>query len=261
MRYPFLIGCLLTAVQCWSFVCGNPAQPGLMTKGLVPFKTEVWALRVAFLDDYMYSQHIHGEFEVGTTEEKPPVASLSSETAQLTLSFQRRLDIYGLLGSSTLQMDEEVFSRRQFSWGIGAKAIVFELDCFRIGADLKYFQTEQKPLFLVSSGLALDIESNLMLKYREYQGSFGMSYQSGIFCPYINGTYINTKIDPNQYGFLVNVPGFEEPMDASIRSFVGTNAWGMAVGATLVMGEKGTLAVESRFFNQNGINASLEIKF
>jgi hypothetical protein len=35
----------------------------------------------------------------------------------------------------------------------------------------------------------------------------------------------------------------------------------MAVGATLVMGDKGTLSVESRFFNQNGINASLEIKF
>jgi hypothetical protein len=262
MRLSFLaIYFLAAAAESWSFVCGNPAQPDLLSKGVVPFKNKVWSLRVAFLDDYVYSHHFNGEFEVGPVEEKPPVLSLASETAQITLNYARRLDLYGLVGSSKMQMDQEVFARRQFSWGLGAKAVVFELDCFRIGADLKYFQSNQKPLFLVSSGLALDIESDLMLFYREYQGSFGLSYQSGIFCPYINGTYINAKIEPNQYGFLVHVPGFEEPMDASIRSFSGSNAWGMAVGASLVMGEKGTLSVESRFFNQNGINASLEIKF
>ncbi len=261
MRLCFLAIYFLAAAQSWAFVCGNPAQPDLMPKGVVPFKNKVWSLRVAFLDDYVYSQHFNGEFDIGPVEEKPPSVSIASETAQITLNYAQRLDIYGLVGSSKLQMDQEVFARRQFSWGLGAKAIAFELNCFRIGADFKYFQSDQKPLFLVSSGLALEIESDLMLFYREYQGSFGLSYQSGIFCPYINGTYINSKINPNQYGFLVLVPGVEEPMDATIRSFAGINAWGMAVGATLVMGEKGTLSVESRFLNQNGINASLEIKF
>jgi hypothetical protein len=249
------------AASAWPFACGNPAQPGLMQTGIVPFKNKVWSLRAAFLDDYVYAQHFSGEFEVEGVEEKPPVVSLSSEIAQITLNYNHRLDIYGLVGSSKLQMDQEVYTRRQLAWGIGAKAVVFEIDCFRIGADFKYFKSDQKPLFLVSSGLALDIESNLMLDYREYQGSFGFSYQSGIFCPYINGTYINAKINPNQYVFLINVPGFDEPMDATIRSFVGSTSWGMAVGGTLVMGEKGTLAIESRFINQNGINASLDIKF
>jgi hypothetical protein len=261
MRTIFLGICLLSAAQTWPFVCGNPAQPGLVSKGVVPFRNQIWALRVAFLDDYVYSQHFKGEFEKANLEDKPPVFSLASETAQITLSYRRRFDLYGLVGSSKLQIDQEVFARRQLSWGIGAKAIVFELDCFRIGADLKYFQSDQKPLFLVSSGFALDIESNLMLFYREFQGSFGLSYQSGIFCPYINGTYINAKIEPNQFTFLVQVPGFDEPMDATITSFVGRNVWGLAVGASLVMGKKGTLSVESRFFNQNAINAALEIKF
>lgn len=261
MYFRFFAISLFYAAQSWAFVSGNPAQPDLMPKGVVPFKNKVWSLRAAFLDDYVYSQHFRGDIEVDGVEEKPPSISIASEIAQITLNYARRLDLYGLVGSSKMQMDQEVFARRQFSWGLGAKGIIFELDCFRIGADFKYLQSDQKPLFLVSSGLALDIESDLMLFYREYQGSFGLSYQSGIFCPYINGTYINAQFEPNQYIFLISVPGFEEPMDAMICSFSGRNSWGLAVGATLVMGEKGTLAVESRFFNQNAINASLEIKF
>lgn len=261
MRFLSFTIFLLMAIRGWTFVSGNPAQPDLMPKGVVPFKNKVWALRVAFLDDYVYSQHFEGNLEVASVEEKPPSVSIASEIAQVTLNYARRLDLYGLVGSSKMQIDQEVFARRQFSWGVGAKAIAFEHNCFRIGADFKYFQSDQKPLFLVSSGLALDIESDLMFFYREYQGSFGLSYQSGMFCPYINGTYINAEINPNQYTFLVSVPGFEEPMDAMMCSFSGKNPWGLAVGATLVMGEKGTLSVESRFFNQNGINASLEIKF
>jgi hypothetical protein len=258
MRSLFLF---LLVTQGWAFVCGNPGQPRLMETGIVHSKNRVWALRVAFLDDYVYSQHFNGEFEVSSVEEKPPVTMISSEIAQITLNYHQRFDLYGLVGSSRIQIDKEVFARRQLSWGIGVKTIIWELNCFRIGADLKYFRSDQKPLFLVSSGLALDIASDLMLNYREYQGSFGLSYQSGIFCPYINGSYINAKIVPSQYGFLVDVPGFTEPMDASMRSFVGVNSWGIAVGASLIMGEKGTLTIESRFINQNGINGALELRF
>jgi len=259
MRIPILY--LLITFNAYAFVSGNPGQPDLMPDGIVPLKSKTWSLRAAFLDDYVYSQHFTGDFQVDSFEDKPPSVSIASEIAQITLNYARRLDVYGLVGSSRMQIDQEVFARRQFSWGVGAKAIAFEIDCFRIGVDFKYFQSDQKPLFLVLSGLGLDIESDLEFFYREYQGSFGLSYQSGIFCPYINGTYINSKIEPSQYQFLVAVPGMDEPIDAMAYPFSGRNPWGLAVGATLIMGEKGTLAVESRFINQNAINASLELKF
>ena len=261
MHFRVFVISLFSLCQSWAFVSGNPAQPDLMPKGVVPFKNKVWSLRAAFVDDYIYSQHFKGDIELAGEEEKPPSVSISTEMAQVTLNYARRLDIYGLAGSSKMQMYQEVSARRQFSWGAGAKAIIFEIDCFRMGADFKYFQSDQKPLFLVSSGLALDIKSDLMLFYREYQGSFGVAYQSGLFCLYTNGTYINAKFEPNQYIFLISVPGYTDPMDAMINSFSASNPWGLAVGATLVMGCKGTLTVESRFFNQNAINASLELKF
>jgi hypothetical protein len=35
----------------------------------------------------------------------------------------------------------------------------------------------------------------------------------------------------------------------------------MAVGGTILGGKKGSLTIESRFFNQNAINVSGEIRF
>jgi hypothetical protein len=50
--------------------------------------------------------------------------------------------------------------------GIGVKSIIVQLDCFRVGCDLKYFTSTQDPLYLVSSGVPLNVVSDLDLKYR-----------------------------------------------------------------------------------------------
>jgi hypothetical protein len=134
------------------------------------------------------------------------------------------------------------------------------MDCFRIGCDFKYFTTTQSPLYFISSAIPLDVVSDLNFKYRDYQASMGLAYQSEIFCPYLLGTYINSKIDPSMQRFLIALPGGDLG-EGEFHAFRGATQWGMAVGATLVMGEKGTLSVESRFINQNAIDASLEIKF
>jgi hypothetical protein len=244
-----------------AFVSGNPSQPSLTCQSIFKEHNDKFAIRLAFLDDYVYAQHLRGEFDVPGSLEKPPVVKMSTEAGVLTFNFQQRIDLYGILGSCRLQLDQEIFGRRQFAWGVGIKSIIVQFDCFRIGCDLKYFTSTQDPLYLVSSGVPLNVVSDLDLKYREYQAALGLAYQNGIFCPYILGTYLRSKIDPNTHHFLVRVPGMDELIEPSIRSFVSATSWGMAVGATLVMGEKGIFSVESRFINQNGIDASLEIRF
>ena len=252
---------LCAAHSAMAFVNGNPAQPSLICQSIVRDENKNFSIRLGFLDDFVYGQHFRGEFNFEDAIEKPPVAKMSTEAGVLTLNIHKRLDLYGIFGSSRLQMDQEIFGRRQFAWGIGTKAIIYQEDCFRVGCDFKYFTTTQDPLYLVSSGIPLDVVSDLDLNYREYQAAVGLAYQSGLFCPYLMGTYLNAKIDPNMHRFLVKVPGLDELIDPSIRTFLGANSWGMAVGATLVMGNKGILSVESRFFNQNGTDACLEIRF
>jgi len=266
---PKILSIFLSAVSSVAaFVNGNPAQPSLISESVLREKNEKFSMRMGFLDDYVYGQHFRNEFPEHSEEfpeefaiEKPPVAKISTEAGVVTMNFVRRLDIYGIFGSSRLQLDQEIFGRRQFAWGIGTKAIVYQMDAFRIGCDFKYFTTTQDPLYLVVSGIPLNVVSDLDLKYREYQASLGMSYQSGIVSPYILGTYLNSKIDPNMHYFLVRMPGSDELCEPKFSSYIGAQTWGMAVGATLVMGSKGILSIESRFFNQNGIDATLEIRF
>jgi len=259
-RLPRLV-CVLLAVQLSAFMIGNPAQPALLMDGAFFGESPTWSFRVAFLDDYVYAQHFQSEF-FGALDEKPPVLTLSTDAALLTLNLHKWVDFYGIVGSAKLQMDEEIYTRRELAWGVGTKVVLYTWRNLRIGCDFKYFESNQKPLYFVSSGKALDIITrNVYLHYREIQGSLGISYKTTLLCPYIQCSYIGSKIEPHPGSFLVNVPGFSDPMDASMGSFIPKTRWGMAVGATLIAGAKGTLALESRFFNQNAIDASLELRF
>lgn len=255
----FLIFFFATA-PLFSFVIGNPAQPSLNPVGLVTAEGRSFSFRAAYLDDYVYTQHFIGQFSPNL-DQKPPVAQCSTNAALLTFNLLQRVDLYGIVGSSQMQIDEEVFGQRELAWGIGTKVVMYRSHSLCIGCDFKYFETEQTPLFLVSGGFPLDVTTQFNLRYTEYQGAIGMSYQTSFICPYIQGTYLSAKLEPTPHVFLVKIPGSEDQMDASISSFIGRNRWGMAVGATLVMGEKGTLAIETRFFNQNAIDASLELRF
>jgi hypothetical protein len=252
---------LFFALPLHAFMIGNPAQPTLLDASVVYNFSHNISFRAAYLDDYVYNQHVKNEFEFGPSNEKPPLLRFSTEAALLTLNLFQRLDLYGIVGSSKMQMDHEIYTKRELAWGFGGKLIFLSWDCFRLGCDLKYFQSDQHPLYLVVTGVPFNIVSDWEIRYREYQAALGASYQAGWICPYIHLTYITTKLEPHPYTFLVNVPGVDEPVDATIQSFDGRHRWGMAVGATLIAGSKSTLALESRFFNQNGIDASIEFRF
>lgn len=244
-----------------AFVIGNPGQPSFATKStLLPTSKKV-SFRVAYLDDYVYAQHFSGEFSIASLNEKPAVVKMSTNAASLTMNFIRRLDVYGIIGNAQIQMDEEVYSQQRLAWGVGGKWVIYTWDKFQVGCDFKYFETSQKPSFLVSSGLALNLATDLQLEYTEYQGAIGFSYRSQWICPYLMATYLDASIHPKPPLFLVQVPGRSDLMDASINSLINKDRWGAAIGATLIMGSKGTLAVESRFINQNAINATLELRF
>ncbi len=255
--------CAISAIASHldAFVIGNPAQPALLTTSVIHTISEDWSFRVAYLDDYVYNQHVKNEFDFGPSNEKPPLVRFSTDAALITLNLWKRLDLYGIVGSSKLQMDQEIYTRRELAWGFGGKILFYNFRNLRLGCDLKYFQSNQQPLYLIVTGMPLNIVSDWIIKYREYQAAIGASYQAGMVCPYVNVSYIVTKLEPQPFGFLVNVPGMSEPTDASIRSFDGLRRWGMAVGASLIAGATSTLCIESRFFNQNAIDASLEIRF
>lgn len=248
----------------WGMLIGNPGQPVIQRYGLVQSSPSWWNLRVGYLSDYIYRAKFKDEFQFPHTATSSSYIQLSTDAALLTFNIKNVFDFYGIAGSSSLQLDHEVYTNRELAWGFGGKFIFFRSGCLRIGADFKYFETDQKPLYFVSEGLPYNIESDFHLKYSEIQAAVGMAYRIPLLSPYIQVTYLIAKLEPHPYIAAVRLPqaGFgDTPVDIISKSVIGQRRWGLAVGATIVSNCKGSITLESRMLNQNAVNINGEIRF
>lgn len=254
-----LIGLFPTTLLSISFL--NPAQPTLAKDGIIKSPPTWYCLRVGYLSDWLYYQKYRTEFPSPGTHPPSNYTKLSTDAAIVTLDFKNRLDLTTLLGSSQIQIDEDVYTKRQFSWGVGAKWMIYKSQVFCVGLDLKYFESAQKPLFFVGDGYAYNILSDFKLEYTEMQAALGAAYRTKLFSPYIYLSYLYSKINPKPYSVIVQIPTFDLSAETLSNSIINQRRWGMAVGGTLLDGKKATLTVESRFFNQNGLSVSGEVRF
>lgn len=213
------------------------------------------------MDDWVYEQPFHDEFQIQSQVETQTSLKLSTYAGIANLNIKKRLDLYTILGSSRMQLDHEIFTTRAFAWAVGSTLALIKYHGFFLGGDVKYFETNQKPRYFVVDGLPFNIVGDYRLRYQQMQASIGMAYHRWIFVPYLNGTYIFTRIEPEPALVLVRFPDEDEVVALESKSIVGKKPWGMALGLTLVDAKKASLAVEWRLFNQNAVNVNGEIRF
>jgi len=261
VRFLFGSFILLSFSPLCAMLVGNPAQPGLLKKSIVRENPSWWSFRVGYLDDWVYKQRFRDEFKLQGASHTRTYMKLSTYASLLTFNFKNQVDFYGIVGSSRMQIDQEIFTKRALGWGVGGKLILFKRGNFYLGMDVKYFETNQKPRYFVVEGLPYNIVSNYRLKYSETLAALGISYRASCFAPYINATYLSNKIDSDPAEFFVQDPASEELMIAESKSIVGAKKWGMALGLTLVDCKKMSLSFEWRAFNQNAIDVNGEIRF
>ena len=245
-----------------AMLIGNPAEPALEKCGIFS-PPDTWvSLRIAFLEDYVYRQRFEEEYKVAGVEHTQTYAKLSTNAGMATVNFEDRVDLYGIFGASRLQLNQEIYSKMQFSWGFGGKLILFEAKNLYFGLDIKYFAANQEAIYLLSQGLPFNIVGDFALNYSETQFALGTCYRHSLIAPYLYATYLISKINPDPAIALVRWPlDSTFLIDAEVRSVVARRRWGLAVGATLISGSKTTLSVESRMFNQNAINVNLDVRF
>ena len=240
---------------------GNPAQPALLNKGIWIGSSSWASFRIGYLDDWIYKQRFMDEFKLEGVTHTRTFLKLSTYAGIATINFKNRFDLYGIVGSSRLQIDEEIFTKRALSWSVGAKLMFLKHGNFFLGTDLKYFETNQKPKYFVVEGLPYNIVSNYRLKYKEIQVALGMTYRAWLFAPYINGTYILTHVEPEPAVVLVRLPDMDEIVDVESKSILCKKRFGTTFGLTLIDCCKASLSLEWRVFNQNAINVNGEIRF
>jgi len=244
-----------------AILVGNPSQPAMQNTGVIRARPSGWSFRLAYLGDYVYRQRFNDEFRMAGCVETPSYIQLWTQAGMLTLNFRERVDLYGILGGSRLQIDKDVFTSQQLSWGMGGKLIIIHEGLLRVGVDIKYFQTDQKPLYFLCDHMAYNLVSNFHFDYHEIQAAMGISYRTKYLSPYVNATYLIAKLEPQPLIARVRVPQIDFDVDVVSKSVIGTRRWGIALGATLVASRKASLAIEWRAFNQNSVDVTGEIRF
>ena len=244
-----------------AMLVGNPAEPALETVGIFTAPTAWCSMRATFFEDYVYQQRFLDEFPIAESEHTKTFAKLTTQAGMLTLNFKNRIDLYGIAGASRFQLNQAIYSKTQFAWGCGTKLVIYGNDWLYIGADVKYFETNQKPLFFVDNGLAYNVIGDFQLKYHETQTSFGVCLRTKCIAPYIYGTYLIAKFAPDPLTVLVRWPLSNHLTDIDCKAVVTQRHLGMTVGATLLSGGKSSLSVESRMFNQNAIDVNMQLRF
>lgn len=244
-----------------AMLVGNPGQPGLQTEGIALDSPTSWSFRVSYLGDYIYKQRCRDEFVIEGDKISETVMKLSTYAAMITFNIKDRLDLYTILGSTRMQIDEEIFTKRRLGWGVGGKFVIYQHPNFKIGVDAKYFETRQKPTFLISDKLAFNVLSNFILEYDEIQVAVGMTGRAWIFAPYINATYLIANLTPDPRYLIVRFPDEDLSVEVPSTAVIGGNRWGMTLGLTLIDQCKASLALEWRTFNQEAIDMNLEIRF
>lgn len=248
-----------TAIKATFFA--NPALPALESNGVIKSTPSCVSFRLGYMADNLYRQRYNEEFQIDKTSTSSSYAKLTTNAATLTLNLKNWLDLSALVGSAQIQIDHDIYTRQQLAWGAGAKLLIFQTHTIFVGFDLKYFQSNQKPLYLASSGYAYNILSNYKLNYSEQQAALGIAYRNQMISPYVYASYLYSKIDPEPLTLLVRMPTYDGYAQSISSSVINERRWGMAFGATIIGGNKGSITIESRFFNQNALNVSGEIRF
>ncbi len=244
-----------------AMLIGNPAEPALGTTGIFTTPKAWCTLRAAFFEDYIYHQRFQDEFKLEGSEHVKTFSKLSTNAGMLTLNFKNRIDFYGIAGASRLQINQEIYSKMQLAWGCGGKLVIFRTDRFYVGADIKYFETDQQPIYFLSEGLAFNLAGDFLLQYKETQTSVGFCFRTGCIAPYIYATYLIAKFEPDPMIALARWPLSDLLIDVMCKSAILKRRFGLGLGATLLSDGKSTLAVESRMFNQNAVDVNLEVRF
>jgi len=258
---PALILYCLTPLSTSAIYFGNPSQPAMQTEGIILGESNKFSFRIGYLSDTVYHQPYTDEFPLLGTNQILSDMKLSTDGATLTLNFKNRLDMNVLIGQSQTKIDREVCTEPQFSWGIGSKYVLYTNNTIAVGIDFKYFQSKQNPAYFVSEGYAYKVLSDYTLFYREIEAAFGFSYLMNFLSPYIYATALYSKIQPSPLAVIIRLPFSNISVGTTSRSITTQEIWGVAIGATISGGKSSSLTLEARFFNQNAVSVSGEIRF
>jgi major outer membrane protein len=268
---------------------GNPTEASLYKNGFWCGRSatdpcdpcfswcDAFSLRVGFYGDYVFNRNM----EVNARN-KPDINefSLYTNAGYLALNICDWMDVFSSLGATTISAfgDASAFSKVKgplefqwfpaFSWSIGARATIWECDCWGIGLEGQYFRTKTNLNYVVDY-IAGDFDyfnANNSATYSEWQVGLGASYTFTLarpdtaFVPYMGIKWAGSKLT-HDFSTFESYSIVEPDTDVTITDLQSKKLWGYCVGVTATQNETFGVTVEGRFGDERAVYVNGQMRF
>lgn len=260
MRRALLL-CCLWCTSAYSLYYGSPNLPNTAKAGVF-IPQECWfGFKLGFQNDYVLDKSL--KVANKKSAEKIEVFNYYLQQGLLTFNFIDRFEVYGSLGSMKFRIEprnsgtiRQVYdTKNQFSWGFGARGILFEFSNAVLGLDFKYQGCSPSLQSIISNGVPRASTGRAYLRYREWQIGLGLAYALDMFSPYIGAIYNQST------AHYKRLPADLLPNHKKYFSVNSQKKFGMAVGATFSTGKIFELDLEARMINETAVSAAANVRF
>lgn len=247
---------ILFPVIAHTLYLGNPASPEIIENGLFLSQEMAFGLKAGYQGDFVFDRNL---FAHGKAHGRIDSFSIRTNQGVMVFNFFDRYEIYGSIGAMDIcfahrphtdNKRREYDFHNQFTWGGGARALLFEWDQVCFGVDAKYQQAHPDIRWITLNGASIPPHGSI--QYREWQVGAAFSYHADLFIPYLGAVYSHVHAEMQHL-----------PSELGIHYFTmgSRQHFGMVIGCTLSKGEIIDLCVELRFFDESALTLAGNIKF
>lgn len=238
---------------------GNPSTPLLIEKGCFFATQNKLAVKVGYQRDWVFNRGMKSVSKFsGCLNEFSYIA----DQGLLKFNLCNLVELYGSAGAAHFYLAQipmkgvrnEYETHNQFAWGIGLRSIIYSWEKVTFGGDVKYERSQPTLRWITTNGQPIQSHSGSKLHFHEWQVGLGISYQTGIFYPYLGVKYSNAtgRLQHLPAGFLPNT---------SHLNMKSRRKFGLALGCSLSNLSRFALTVETRLIDEQAISLAGEVKF
>lgn len=283
----------LTMLSCgaaYALPVGNPADASLYLNGIYFDDTisvdpcdpcfswcDAFSVRAGFYGDYVFNRHLERR---GDGHGLLQDADIHTNAGLLVLNIAERLDFFTTLGTTSIDLrsnatnwnasasrETDLHFKTHFSWSLGARATLWQCDCWAFGIEGQYFRTTPDLDYLVNYGDGTKnyFDENNRTKYHEWQVGLGVAYRFATSCPTLAFTpyaavkWSGAKLRTDRDLILIVENPAEETW--TINRMQNRKHWGWALGMTFSLCDMIGVTVEGRWGDESALHVNSQLRF
>ena len=255
----FFALCLFAITSLHSLFSGSPNIPAVPAEGFITTNKSWMDGRAGYVRDMIFNTGMKSVDRLQGSFDK--FSYLISE-GSISLNFFHTFGVFANLGSIEFDIanrpvpgeEKEYFTKRNFTWGLGGRLIIFNYGKATLGLNGQYQAAEANFSTLATNGVPLDSTGNSMIKWNTWQIVASLSYNVDFFYPYISVKFSSSA------GRFLHLPNGFLPGTDRFKAENSTK-YGIITGVTFSTDRLFQFTIELRMIDEDSIAFASEIRF